>query len=78
MRRILGWDPSYAAGFLAQDAADRPAPGPRLPDPAVCYHLWRGLLPADLPPGGHVLLVRATDPDGRVYSSERQFRIVSP
>jgi len=78
MRRILGWDPAYAADFLAQDATDRPAEGPRLPDPVVCYHLWRGALPADLSLGGHTLSVRATDPEGRVYSSQRRFSIVKP
>jgi 3',5'-cyclic AMP phosphodiesterase CpdA len=76
MRRILGWDPSYAADFLAQDSQDRPAPGVRLPDPVVCYHLWRGALPADLLPGEHVLHVRATDPDGRVYAEQRPLNIV--
>jgi hypothetical protein len=78
MRRILGWDPAYAADFLAQDSSDHPQPGPRLPDPVVCYHLWRGSLPADLSPGGHILQVRATDPDGRVFSSQRPLEIVRP
>jgi hypothetical protein len=62
--RTLGWDPSYAEAFLAQDSVPRPAAGPRLPDPAICYHLWRGSLPADLPMGRHTLYVRATDPEG--------------
>jgi 3',5'-cyclic AMP phosphodiesterase CpdA len=78
VRRILGWDPSYAADFLAQDTVARPAAGPRLPDPVVCYHLWRGMIPADLSPGGHVLYVRATDPEGRVYLSQRPLGIVRP
>jgi hypothetical protein len=78
MRRVLGWDPSYAADFLAQDSAAHPPAGPRLPDPVVCYHLWRGLLPADLSPGQHVLRVRATDPDGRIYSSQLPLSIVLP
>jgi len=78
MRRILGWDPSYAADFLAQDTAAQPRPWPRLPEPAVCYHLWRGALPADLAPGRHVLHVRATEPGGRVHDSERPVDIVRP
>ena len=78
MRRILGWDPSYAAEFLAQDGTPRPLPGPRLPDPVVCYHLWRGMLPADLPVGAHMLRVRAMGPSGRVYSSQRPFSVVRP
>jgi len=78
MRRVLGWDPAYAADFLAQDSAAHPPAGPRLPDPVVCYHLWRGLLPADLSLGQHNLSVRATDPDGRTYSSQRPFSIIHP
>ncbi|HXQ79993.1 MAG TPA: calcineurin-like phosphoesterase family protein [Opitutaceae bacterium] len=78
MRRILGWDPAYAADFLAQDSTAQPPPGPRLPDPVVCYHLWRGLLPADLSLGQHVLSVRATDPDGRAYSSQRPISVIHP
>jgi len=76
--RTLGWDPSYAEAFLAQDSVPRPAAGPRLPDPAICYHLWRGSLPADLPMGRHTLYVRATDPEGHVYSSQRPVDIVAP
>ncbi|HTU00157.1 MAG TPA: calcineurin-like phosphoesterase C-terminal domain-containing protein, partial [Candidatus Sulfotelmatobacter sp.] len=78
MRRILGWDPAYAADFLAQDSTARPLAGARLPDPVVCYHLWRGSLPADLPLGRHVLCVRATGPDGRIYSSRRPFEVIRP
>jgi hypothetical protein len=75
--RILGWDPSYADAFLAQDSAERPPPGPRLPDPVICYHLWRGSLPADLPVGRHTLQVRATDPDGRVFTAQSIVDIVA-
>jgi hypothetical protein len=77
IRRILGWDPTYAAAFLAQDSAAVPTAGKRLPDPAVCYHLWRGALPADLSPGRHVLQVRATTPEGRVFTAERPFEITA-
>jgi hypothetical protein len=78
MTRILGWDPSYADEFLAQDSAAHPAPGPRLPDPVVCYHLWRGPLPADLALGSHTWEVRATDPEGASFSSKRAFSIAQP
>ncbi len=76
--RVLGWDPTYAEAFLAQDRAASPPSGPRLPDPVICYHLWRGMLPADLPIGRHVLRVRATDPSGRSFESERPFEIAQP
>jgi hypothetical protein len=78
MVRTLGWDPSYAEAYLAQDSTAHPLPGPRLPDPVVCYHLWRGMLPADLAPGGHVLRVRALGPGAEAYSSERTLDIVRP
>ncbi|HEY5080038.1 MAG TPA: calcineurin-like phosphoesterase family protein [Opitutaceae bacterium] len=78
MTRVLGWDPSYASAYLAQDSAERPAAGVRLPEPVVCYHLWRGSLPADLAVGTHSLQVRASDPGGPVYVSERKFEIAQP
>jgi C terminal of Calcineurin-like phosphoesterase/Calcineurin-like phosphoesterase len=78
MTRTLGWDPSYASDYLVQDSATRPLAGPRLPEPVVCYHLWRGMLPADLALGSHLLQVRASDPYGATYSSERRFEIVQP
>ena len=78
IRRILGWDPTYTEAFLAQDSASRPPSGPRLPDPVVCYHLWRGMLPADLPLGRHVLQVRATDPSGASFTAEHAFEVALP
>ena len=78
VRRILGWDPSYAADFLAQDTDAHPSSRPRLPDPAICYHLWRGTLPADLAPGRHTLFVRATDPFGQTYSAQSTLDVVRP
>jgi 3',5'-cyclic AMP phosphodiesterase CpdA len=78
LRRVLGWDPSYAADFLAQDTDAHPSGRTRLPDPVVCYHLWRGALPADLSPGRHVLGVQATDPQGHVFFAERPLDVVAP
>jgi hypothetical protein len=78
IRRVLGWDPSYATAFLAQDSVPRPSGRPRLPDPAICYHLWRGTLPADLAPGAHTLFVRATNPQGRVSSAQQAIDVVAP
>jgi len=78
LRRILAWDPSYATLYLAQDEAARPLATPRLPDPAICYHLWRAYLPPDLPAGRHTLVARATDPSGRSYTAEQSFQIAAP
>ena len=76
MRRVLEWDPGYAERYLAQDAMAVPLPGKRLPDPTVCYHLWRAYLPADLPVGAHAIEVRATDPAGQVFTAKREVKVV--
>jgi hypothetical protein len=78
VKKVLGWDPTYAAEFLAQNSSPHPAATKRLTDPGICYHLWRGVLPADLAVGPHTLYVRATDPQGRVFSSQRPVDIVVP
>ncbi len=75
MRKVVDWDPAYAAQYLAQDAGPNPAPTPRLPDPLVNYHLWRAYLPADLAAGSHTIEVRATDPAGKIYSAKRTVQI---
>jgi 3',5'-cyclic AMP phosphodiesterase CpdA len=78
IKRIVGWDPSYAEAYLAQDSSAHAMPGKRLPDPADCYHLWRGSLPADLVLGRHTLEVRAVNPDGIAYTSQQSFEIANP
>ncbi len=78
LRPILAWDPTYAAAYLAQDGAAKPAPTARLPDPAICYHLWRAYLPPDLALGAHTLTARATDPAGRVFTRTATFAIAAP
>jgi hypothetical protein len=78
IRRVLEWDPAYAELFLAQDHLAVPLATRRLPDPTVCYHLWRGYLPSDLALGAHQLEVRATDPYGRTFTAAREVRIVTP
>lgn len=76
MRRVLEWDPAYAQRYLAQDVMAEPLPGKRLPDPTVCYHLWRAYLPAELTAGSHTIEVRATDPDGQTYSTKQAIQVV--
>jgi hypothetical protein len=71
MRKVVDWDPAYAAQYLAQDAGPNPSPSPRLPDPLVNYHLWRAYLPSDLVEGTHTIEVRATDPAGMIYTAKR-------
>jgi 3',5'-cyclic AMP phosphodiesterase CpdA len=78
MARVLGWDPSFAVRFLAQDTSPHPTATTRLPDPGICYHLWRSFLPADLPVGRHVLYVRATDCEGRVFLQQSPLDVAVP
>lgn len=78
LRRVLEWDPAYAKLYLAQDSLTVPFAGRRLPDPTVCYHLWRNYLPADLAVGTHLLQVRATDPAGKIFTARREVRVVEP
>jgi hypothetical protein len=78
INRVLEWDPSYAKLYLDQDYLTQPLALPRLPDPTICYHLWRGYLPADLSLGAHRLEVRATDPTGRAFAASSEVKIVEP
>jgi hypothetical protein len=75
LKRVLGWDPTYAAAYLAQDRATAPPSTPRLPDPTICYHLWRAFLPGDLAIGKHLLTVRASSPDGPTFSASQSFEL---
>ena len=75
MRRVIEWDPGYAQAYLAQDVMTAPLPGKRLPDPTVCYHLWRAYLPADLTTGAHTIEVRATDPNGQAFTATREVQV---
>ena len=75
MTPTVGWDPSYAAAFVAQDQGPSPAVGARLPDPVICYHLYKTYLPADLAAGTHRLETTATDPDGHAYTASASFSV---
>ena len=46
-----------------------------LPKPHVTPHLWRGNLPADLPPGTHLIQIRARDAAGNVHHGQRTIRV---
>jgi hypothetical protein len=43
---------------------------------SVAYHIWEGLLPSDLPIGGHLIRIRATDMYGQEFLGERILRVV--
>ena len=46
-----------------------------LSKPKPSTHLWKTSLPADLKPGTHLLKVKATDRDGRVFEDQRILRV---
>jgi hypothetical protein len=75
LQRVIEWDPAYAAVYLAQDADPNPAAGKRLPDPTVCFHLWRGSLPKTLKPGEYEIEIRAKSPEGDVFTAKRKIRV---
>ena len=77
MNSIVGWDPTYTAAFMAQDSGPNPAVGNRLPDPVLCYHLYRAYLPPDLDVGQHHFEVRATDPQGKVFTQMTDFQVAA-
>lgn len=54
----------------------KPPIEPKLNSPKISTHLWQGNLPVDLEPGTHLLRVRTTDMDGRVFYGQRSFRVV--
>jgi len=42
---------------------------------SVSNHMWEGVLPSDLPPGGHLIRVRTTDMYGEEYEASRILRV---
>ena len=46
-----------------------------LAKPTVSYHLWTGKLPAEIPPGAHLVRVKTTDRHGRTYHAHRSLRV---
>ncbi len=43
---------------------------------SVAYHMWESRLPSDLPLGGQLIRIRATDMYGQVFQGERILRVV--
>lgn len=75
MQRVDGVDPYYA-DLKKAEAASVPVPGISLPAPSITDHLWRALLPVNLPVGTHMIEVETTDMHGKVYTDRESIRIV--
>lgn len=63
-------------GFLRERQREVQAPFRPLPMPLACSHLWRGILPANLPVGTHRIEVLATDMFGNDHRDLQPVRIV--
>jgi hypothetical protein len=71
MERVLRKDPF----FVEQYARETPETRKRMYPAEPSLHLWRGTLPANPPPGTHLLEVRTTDVFGQSFSDLRVIRI---
>ncbi len=70
-------DPHYQAAF-DRELLIQPPIQPGLAKPKPSTHLWKRALPADLPPGLHLLKVTTTDMFGRSYSAHRVILVQEP
>ena len=69
-RRLYEWDQKVA------EAVDGSVPYRlNLNEPRQSSHIWRATLPADLPPGSHVIHVRTTDMFGQTHEGRRVIRV---
>ncbi|MFH0980133.1 MAG: calcineurin-like phosphoesterase family protein [Planctomycetota bacterium] len=74
LERIEREDPYYLAMKRAEEDAAL-APGRKMREAVKSPHLWRALLPAQPPPGTHLIHVRTTDMFGHTYTDQRVIRI---
>lgn len=70
-------DPYFVAIKQAEES-EHPPRGGKLPKAVKCPHMWLGTLPADPPPGTHLIEVRATDMFGQTHVGRRMIRIEPP
>ncbi len=75
LERVDGVSP-YFADIKKSEASAAPPNGSPLPGPSITDHLWRGLLPALLPEGTHMVEVETTDMHGKVYTDRESIRVV--
>jgi len=75
LKRVVRTDPFYERTKRLEARLNVPKEY-ELPDPTPCHHLWQAHLPADPPPGLHVLRVRTKDMFGRSFAADRVIRIV--
>ena len=77
LQRVEEFDPTYLAAMKAEEAA-APLTWQALPAVTISSHLWKGQLPANVPPGTHAIEVRSTDMYGRTLTGQRVIRVSGP
>ena len=76
MQYIEAADPSYSAKLFEWDFTDRLLPGRRPSNAVNSTHLWQGPIKTNLPPGEHLIEVRATDRYGKQHYGKRSYQIL--
>lgn len=76
MQHVVDFDPAYVEQVAAwKKITDKKIRGRRPSNPARSTHLWKATIPPALAPGKYSISVKAKDMFGRVFTSEKEFRI---
>lgn len=74
MERVARPDPYYMA-IKESEESETPPNGRKLPRVAISSHLWAARLPANLPPGPHMIHVRTKDMFEQTWHGRRIIRV---
>lgn len=74
LEKVLEPDPTFEAARMREGTNAVP-PFRNLPRPIKSPHLWRGMLPANLPAGTHYLCVQARDVNGTLHPAMRAITV---
>lgn len=75
MKQVRQADPRLLVENVADDLAQTLRGYDRSPEATASSHLWRGALPTDLSAGEHKVEVRATQPDGAVFTASTRYTL---
>lgn len=74
LEKVLEPDPLFVAA-KSREPTNAVAPYRPMGNPTKSQHLWKGLLPANLPPGTHYLCIQATDVNGKLHPAMRAITV---
>jgi len=74
LEKVLEPDPTFVAQ-REREGTNAVAPWRLLPKPIASPHLWKGVLPANLPPGTHYLCVQGRDVNGKIHPAMRAITV---